>query len=92
MRYTALFVIIILFVNFAIAQQKPYYPLRIKNNIILDGKLAEAEWQQAEQKLILCSTIPPPALNQRRKQKYGYYITTHIYLLASGLTTIILKN
>jgi hypothetical protein len=48
MRYTCILIIISLFVNFTSAQQKPYHPLRIKNNITLDGKLAEPEWQLAE--------------------------------------------
>jgi hypothetical protein len=34
--------------NLSIAQQPPYHPLRIHNNITLDGKLSEPEWQQAE--------------------------------------------
>jgi hypothetical protein len=34
--------------NLSIAQQLPYHPLRIHNNITLDGKLSEPEWQQAE--------------------------------------------
>lgn len=34
--------------NTAFAQSLPYYPVRIVEPIILDGKLTEAAWQQAE--------------------------------------------
>ena len=30
------------------AQQSPYHPLRIHTNVVLDGKLSEPEWKQAE--------------------------------------------
>src|SRR5689334_21339726 len=33
---------------FCCCQQTPYHPLRIHNNITLDGKLNEPQWQQAE--------------------------------------------
>ena len=32
----------------ALSQQAPYHPLRIKGNIVLDGRLTEPEWQQSE--------------------------------------------
>jgi Domain of unknown function (DUF1083). len=48
MRYTSTVFLLLLFANFSIAQQAPYHPLRINNNITLDGKLSEPEWQQAE--------------------------------------------
>ena len=32
----------------ALSQQAPYHPLRINGNIVLDGRLTEPEWQQAE--------------------------------------------
>jgi hypothetical protein len=39
---------IFLTIDSSFAQQTPYRPLRIHNNITLDGKLTEPEWQQAE--------------------------------------------
>lgn len=42
-----LFISIIFFAQMLIAQQQPYHPLRIKNNITLDGKLNEPEWKDA---------------------------------------------
>jgi hypothetical protein len=41
-------VLFILVNKISIAQEIPYHPLRIANNIMLDGKLSESEWQKAE--------------------------------------------
>jgi len=48
MRHTLLFIVLFQVVNYTFAQVKRYHPLRINNNITLDGKLSEQEWQQAE--------------------------------------------
>jgi hypothetical protein len=41
-------VLLISLAEVAMGQQTPYHPLRISNNLILDGKLIEPEWKNAE--------------------------------------------
>ncbi len=45
------------------AQQQPYKPLRIEEDILLDGKLMEVVWQQAEMESDFMQTDPNPGAN-----------------------------
>ena len=45
--YIILMALIFLCHTISFTQQQPYHPLRIKNNITLDGKLNEPEWKSA---------------------------------------------
>jgi hypothetical protein len=57
-KISSLFLLLFFVFKISFAQNETYKPLRITDNIILDGKLDEAVWQQAEAKDDFMQTDP----------------------------------